>query len=258
MDAYRSGTWRKPTSDDQLLFPGLGGYRAVLQHIRQGQSPPPHANSPTGSSSSDGENIMTSLESVQPTLDEYLRSFQSIDPESANTNGQPAPMNIPSSDAFLQSALTGNWNNLNASESDWTSVWEPASGLSGNVQQQSQPPQQQPSPLSVYQPNQPVNYGQSIAPPTFHMSSHSPYSDGGLSTGSGSSTNPPTHAMHFSDGGLPSSTYQPAPVPAAVAPVPNPLNLNATNTNGNGQVGFVNENDKFSWDDFLMQLSMQN
>ncbi|PVG04495.1 hypothetical protein CPB86DRAFT_771214 [Serendipita vermifera] len=252
MDAYRSGTWKKPTVDDQLLFPGLGGYRAVLQHTRQ--SPGPQAHSPSGSSSSEGENIMTSLESVQPTLDEYLRSFQSLGPSDSASGGGV--------DAFLQSALTGNWGNMNVNETDWTSVWDPPS--SGNVkqqQQQQQPPPQQNQQPSLYQPNPAVNYGQSIAPPTFNLSSHSPFSDGGVSSASGNSTNPPGHAMHFSDGASSiSPTFQPVPVPPPVVSGPN-LNL-TTPTNikngNNAQLGAVDERDKFSWDDFLMQLGMQN
>ncbi|KAG8849911.1 hypothetical protein FRB91_009527 [Serendipita sp. 411] len=141
MKEYRAGTWTRPTGPDSQLFPGLSGSKAEVYYTRQNQQQQQQSgqaqSSPSPSTSSnDGSNIMTSLESVQPTLDEYLRSFGSAQPGSGpeagvttaaeavqitgSENGAVGtatnshhPMDIPSSDAFLRGALTGNWASLN-------------------------------------------------------------------------------------------------------------------------------------------------
>lgn len=109
---------------------------------------------------------MTSLGGVQPTLDEYLRSF---DHQSGDVSSQ-APMAVPSSDAFLQGALTGDWGSLGTTDA-------PLSDLSNSFWG---------SPLVPEVPQHTQSQTNRAYTPLGGFS-HSPYSDGGVSSGSATS-----------------------------------------------------------------------
>jgi hypothetical protein len=102
IEEHRKGTWTRPTASDPALFPGLGGCKAIVQETRRQP-----ASSPA---SSEGNNLLASLDGVQPTLDEYLRSLDTP----RGTSNVEVPIGITSSDDFLMSALTGNWTGLGA------------------------------------------------------------------------------------------------------------------------------------------------
>lgn len=76
----------------------LGGAGAILHRQPQDRNVSPH---PTPGMGSDGNNN-------QPTLEEYLRSFDFH----STPNDNSAPLHIPTSDEFLQGVLTGNWGGL--------------------------------------------------------------------------------------------------------------------------------------------------
>lgn len=211
MESFRNGTWTRPTEADPALFPGLGGCKAIVHQTRQ-QS----ASSPA---SSEGTNVLASLEGVQPTLDEYLRSFQS-QTGTSQTNG---PMGITSSDDFLRGALTGDWAGLASSRSepavpDQTSQYNTAP-TPFNMSWQD--------PVSLYN-TQPV---QQNGPHFFP----SPYSDGGVSSGSSG------------NGAKPTFDYTPPFQPLVISPTPN-------NNVGTGQ----DPETVVIWDNFLRDLGLQN
>lgn len=212
VDSFRNGTWVRPTEADPQLFPGLGGCKAILQHTRQQP-----ANSPA---SSDESNVMISLERVQPTLDDYIRSFD----HHSDLSGVQAPMAVPSSDAFLRGALTGDWGSLPAMEAPLSDLSGAFLGPSTN-NEGSQPP-------SSHQP-----YTPSLTQPLSSFS-HSPYSDGGASSGSSAGqalfdNSQPFHAT------LQPPTTSFTSVPTVVQPHSDP----------EGQL---------LWDNFLRELGIQS
>jgi hypothetical protein len=210
-DSFRNGTWARPTEADPQLFPGLGGSKAILQHTRQQPAHSPAA--------SDESNVMISLERVQPTLDDYIRSFD----RHSDLSGAQAPMAVPSSDAFLHGALTGDWGSFPTMEA-------PLSDLSGSFLGPSTSNEgSQPSPS--HQPYIP-SLTQSLS-----SFSHSPFSDGassGSSAGQALFDNPqPFHAT------LQPPTTLFTSVPTVVQPHSDP----------EGQV---------LWDNFLRELGIQS
>lgn len=123
-DSYHAGTWTQPTTTDSQLQRGLGG-SATVQHVRtqRRESPsitPAPLPVPEVSSTMD---VMGSLAMVEPSLEEYLRSY-GVQPvasssqdederrqsKSNNLDFAEMAMNIPSSDTFLHGVLTGQWN----------------------------------------------------------------------------------------------------------------------------------------------------
>ena len=209
MEAYRNGTWTRPTVNDPALFPGLGGCKAIVQQTRQQPVSSP--------ASSDGNNVLVSLEGVQPTLDDYLRSFQ---PQSEPNQG--APMGITSSDDFLRGALTGDWGRLAPIHSEPT-----ASSFNGKYNDTAPSinvPWQEPVPSYNQQPMQQG------------MFSASPYSDGGVSSGS--------------NGNGIQSTFDYTPPFQALGSSPPVV--------GNGQANGQAPESVLLWDNFLRDLGLQN
>ncbi|KAG8820773.1 hypothetical protein FRC17_010057, partial [Serendipita sp. 399] len=238
--AYKEGTWTRPSGADAQLFPGLGGSKAEVRYTRQGQQQQQQQQqnqtgqspSPSSPASNDGSNLMLSLESVQPTLDEYLRSFQPTQPGEAQAVTAAAaagavnlggagnvamdtsvpsqhqhPMGIPSSDAFLRGALTGDWTSLSTAPPPDMSFMEmfgqypagtaqsldftqPSSSSRSQAQSAySQPVAMAPLPQMMggaplpQQQQQQQQYQASISSAASY--SHSPFSDGGGSASSG-------------------------------------------------------------------------
>ena len=211
IEAYQKGTWTRPTAADPALFPGLGGCKAIVQQTRQ-QS----ASSPA---SSDGNNVLASLEGVQPTLDDYLRSFQA--PGAANQAG--VPMGITSSDAFLQGALTGNWEGL-------TTPLAPIPEYTGQYNL---------SPPSLDVPHQEhfAPYYSNLTPQNgTSIFAASPYSEGSLSSGSGGNAS----------GAQSTANYPPTIQPLGPSPV-----LNDSDTGGQPVDAVL------LWDNFLRDLGLQ-
>jgi hypothetical protein len=150
---------------------------------------------------------MSSLETVQPSLDEYLRSFE-FDPAniqgqayhggSGGNKGDNGPgetwMYVPSSDAFLQGVLTGHWNG------------PPPSGPPSS-QQQNSPYQADLLPLGAPRPSerpldprsQGYNEAQLYQTHVAYTSSPAPPSDGDGSLSSTTSNIPLADASRADD-----------------------------------------------------------
>lgn len=142
-----------------------------MQHTR-----PQTTSTPSPSSiGNDSGDILASLDQVKPTLEEYLRSFNPQSTGSANHG----PMSVPSSDAFLHGALTGDWGALPSSSAPLPDV--PGALWEASASETSHPN------LSQHVPS----YNASTAPSSSAYS-HSPNSD--LNAPTGSSRAPPLGA----------------------------------------------------------------
>lgn len=97
-DAFQQGSWSRQVETDPTLLQTLGGAGAVLHRQPHGQNVSPHPNSETG----------PEVNSNQPKLDEYLRSFDFH--SMPNDNG--APLYMPTSDEFLGGMMTEDWGEL--------------------------------------------------------------------------------------------------------------------------------------------------
>lgn len=110
---FQNGTWTRPSGAHEESLPGMSGNKPVVQHTRK-KTPSSYASSPNVS---DSGIDLTSLENVQPTLDDYLNSFNIGATAGVPTEQGPIP--VLSSDAFLQGALTGNWNFMSTHSNSW-------------------------------------------------------------------------------------------------------------------------------------------
>jgi hypothetical protein len=104
MDAYKSGSWVKNSATDSQLLQGLKGYHAFVHRemkSEEGALPPqPAIQRP---------DVMTSLENIPLTLEEYLRSFNI-------PGGHPENLvrpNFSSSDEYLYGVISGNFGSRN-------------------------------------------------------------------------------------------------------------------------------------------------
>jgi hypothetical protein len=100
MNAFKQGTWTRPTTTDSQLLLGLGASGAVVHNARSHPDPPV-----SFSEQLDRNDVMASLENFQSSLDGYLQSLEH--------NPQIAPEaygGIATSDSFLYGILGGSGN----------------------------------------------------------------------------------------------------------------------------------------------------
>ncbi|KIM27212.1 hypothetical protein M408DRAFT_330132 [Serendipita vermifera MAFF 305830] len=241
-NSYRAGTWVRPTSTDDQLRRGMGGSPSI-EHVRRQEraSPPapippiPEYPQPEQGAQPD---MMSSLETIQPSLDDYLRSFEpaySGQQIGENYNGgsgyaQGGPladigMSVPSSDAFLHGVLTGQWDNLNVHSSGSSDSGYHPVGMAPH-----QAPMHGNMPGGEYGSG---NQGSADHSAYSFRPSPAPPSDVLSSNGS------PPRAVHEETQTLypPSLSYQP----------PQPMYTGREDTQSN-----------FMWDNFLRELGIQN
>lgn len=121
-DSFCAGTWVRPTTTDSQLQHGLGG-SATIQHVRarpqDSSAMPASAPAYQPSDVPMTADVMNLLETNEPSLEEYLKSFgfdptslQVQDQQSANAHREPMATgaSVSSSDSFLHGVLTGQWN----------------------------------------------------------------------------------------------------------------------------------------------------
>src|SRR5258708_34656286 len=130
---FQEGRWVAPLHEDEP--PGLGTAKAVTRYAHRQRIPHSSDSAQSGSPahSGDGSNAESNgefkYENVQTALDEYIRSWTAGTASStglAAPDGGPiinpqanAPIQPPTSDAFLQGVLTGNWKMPSAEETLW-------------------------------------------------------------------------------------------------------------------------------------------
>lgn len=120
---FQAGRWVAPLHEEEP--PGLGTSKAVTRYAHRQRTPLSNDSVHSGSPaySGDGSNVESNSEyhydNVQTALDEYIRSW--TDGTASSTGGQApsgkpvinppanAPIQPPTSDAFLHGILTGNW-----------------------------------------------------------------------------------------------------------------------------------------------------
>ncbi|KIM34296.1 hypothetical protein M408DRAFT_59666 [Serendipita vermifera MAFF 305830] len=210
-ESFERGTWSRPTESDPALFPGLGGCKAIVHQTRQQPAASP-------ASSTEENNVLASLGNVQPTLDDYLRSFQQ-QPGNSNTN---VPMGITSSDDFLRGALTGDWAGLAPTQPDSTMP-----DLTGRYN---------PAPATLNVSWQDPYNTQPMQQNGSGMFASSPYSDSSMSSGS--------------NGNNLQSNFAYTPPFQSFGKTP-PANT-ASLANGQSEETIV------LWDNFLRDLGLQN
>lgn len=210
-ESFERGTWSRPTESDPALFPGLGGCKAIVHQTRQQPAASP-------ASSTEENNVLASLGNVQPTLDDYLRSFQQ-QPGNSNTN---VPMGITSSDDFLRGALTGDWAGLAPTQPDSTMP-----DLTGRYN---------PAPATLNVSWQDTYNTQPMQQNGSGMFAPSPYSDSSMSSGS--------------NGNNLQSNFAYTPPFQSFGKTP-PANT-ASLANGQSEETIV------LWDNFLRDLGLQN
>lgn len=249
-NSHQSGTWTKPTSTDTQLQRGLGGSTAILSHVRTRPAESPPALPPLASHQNPERvaevDVMSSLETVQPLLEEYLRSFgfDTANAQEQTYNGGAGGedgnevfgaghmgMYVPSSDAFLQGVLTGHWGGLSSSGPQVT----PSPGYQLNV-----PPLSAPAPTErlldprgqVYPLYDEARHHQAHVT---YRPSPPPPSDSGLSS-----------TMSGGPGTGLDGTYSQYPPPLLHQPPPPTFN-----------VGTEDSRASFLWDNFLRELGIQ-
>jgi hypothetical protein len=122
---FQEGRWVAPLHNDEP--PGLGTSKAVTRYAyRQRTShsnDSAHSGSPThsGDGSTAESNGEYKYENVQTSLDEYIRLWKAgaMNGGAAINPQAKTPVQPPTSDAFLQGVLTGNWEMPSAEETLW-------------------------------------------------------------------------------------------------------------------------------------------
>ena len=129
---FQQGRWVAPLHEEEP--PGLGTSKAVTRYAHRQRTPhsgeSAHTGSPahSGDSSNPDPNSEYRYENVQTALEEYIRSWTAGTASSSGhaPNGGPTvnpqantPIQPPTSDAFLQGVLTGNWEMPSVEESVW-------------------------------------------------------------------------------------------------------------------------------------------
>lgn len=203
--------------------------------------PPPSHQNPEQTAKQD---VMSSLETVQPSLEEYLRSF-GFDPanlqeqgyyegysqgENRGGNGTGETwMHVPSSDAFLQGVLTGHWSDLPPSRTPGLQQQNPLYQADLGA-----PPRLSERPIDL-RGEEYIQYGEAQQSNTHgtYMSSPAPPSDGGLSS---------TASSILPAGG----TNTQYPPPLSHQPSPPTVSTGADHLQAS-----------FLWDNFLKELGVQ-
>lgn len=129
---FQQGRWVAPLHEEEP--PGLGTFKAVTRYAHRQRTPhsgeSAHSGSPahSGDGSNAEQNSEYKYENVQTALEEYIRSWTGGTASSSDhaPNGGPtvspqanAPIQPPTSDAFLHGILTGNWEMPSVEESVW-------------------------------------------------------------------------------------------------------------------------------------------
>ena len=129
---FQQGRWVAPLHEEEP--PGLGTSKAVTRYAHRQRTPhsgeSAHTGSPTnsGGGSNAEPDSEYKYENVQMALEEYIRSWTAGTASSSGhtPNGGPtinpqanAPIQPPTSDAFLHGVLTGNWEMPSVEESVW-------------------------------------------------------------------------------------------------------------------------------------------
>ena len=129
---FQQGRWVAPLHEEEP--PGLGTSRAVTRYAHRQRTPlsggSAHSGSPahSGGGSDAEQNSEYRYENVQTALEEYIRSWTAGTASGSDhaPNGGPAvnpqanaPIQPPTSDAFLHGILTGNWEMPSVEESVW-------------------------------------------------------------------------------------------------------------------------------------------
>ena len=146
---FQQGRWVAPLHEEEP--PGLGTSKAVTRYAHRQRTPHSGRSAYSGSSpanSGDGANAESNseykYENVQTALEEYIRSWSASTASSSGhaPNGGPitspqanAPIQPPTSDAFLHGVLTGNWE-MPSEETVWSQVFTPNrtfSSTTGNL-----------------------------------------------------------------------------------------------------------------------------
>jgi hypothetical protein len=128
---FQLGRWVAPLHEEEP--PGLGTSKAVTRYAHRQRTPHSGESAHTGSPAHSGDGSNTDpnseykYENVQTALEEYIRSWTAGTASSSDhaPDGGPfnpqanAPIQPPTSDAFLHGVLTGNWEMPSVEESVW-------------------------------------------------------------------------------------------------------------------------------------------
>jgi hypothetical protein len=135
MDAYKKGIWVKNSTTDSQLFQGLRGYNAVVHRKRR-----PDEGTPPSQPAIPRPDVMTSLENIPSSLEDYLRSFNSADDQQHNL----ALPNFSSSDEFLYGVISGNFGGTSLPQprprgQDYQAAGDSPMGLNPSIGQLQDP-----------------------------------------------------------------------------------------------------------------------
>jgi hypothetical protein len=126
---FQEGRWVAPLHEDEP--PGLGTSKAVTRYAHRQRTPHSGESAQLSSPAHSGDSLNAEsnseykYENVQTALDEYIQSWTAGTASSTGLvpDGGPvmsprtnAPIQPPTSDAFLQGLLTGNWEMPSAEE----------------------------------------------------------------------------------------------------------------------------------------------
>ena len=135
---FQAGQWVAPLHEEEP--PGLGTSKAVTRYAHRQRTPHSGESANSGSPAHSGDSSNAELsseykyENVQMALDEYIRSWTASTASGSSqvSNGGPvvnpqatAPIQPPTSDAFLHGILTGNWDMPSMEDTLWDQGFAP-------------------------------------------------------------------------------------------------------------------------------------
>jgi hypothetical protein len=145
-DLFQQGRWVAPLHEEEP--PGLGTSKAVTRYAHRQRTPHSGESAHSGSpvNSGDGSNAELNneykYENVQTALEEYIRSWTAGTASSSGhaPNGghiinpqANAPIQPPTSDAFLHGVLTGDWEMPSVEETVWGQGFVPSENFSSTT-----------------------------------------------------------------------------------------------------------------------------